>query len=257
MSLLRNARLVEALIGTVRRPGVLRRQLALTDALIVPSRLVLNAFGDYGIRPDRMHLIPHSIGVDISTTRHEIGHQIRFGFVGTVAPHKGVDLLCRAFARLGGDSTLSIHGPAPDARYLRRISRLLEARIRYDGAFDPSQADAVYDAFDVLVIPSVVPESFSLCAVEARARGLPVIASDIGALPERIRPGIDGLLVPPGDVHALESALRRLQDANEVRRLAAGVTSPPSMSSYLDDVEAVYERVARRRRTADVLRLRR
>jgi glycosyltransferase involved in cell wall biosynthesis len=68
----------------------------------------------------------------------------------------------------------------------------------------------IYDRADILIVPSRWNEPFGLVAVEAMARQLPVVASAVGGLTEILTDGVDGMLVPPGDEHALASALRQL-----------------------------------------------
>jgi glycosyltransferase involved in cell wall biosynthesis len=68
----------------------------------------------------------------------------------------------------------------------------------------------VYEASDVVVVPSTEPESFGLVAAEAMAAGLPVIASRIGALPEVVDHGRTGILVDPGEATSLLEAMRKL-----------------------------------------------
>ena len=245
-SLAMGGTLIPALAGTLRRPGVLRRQLACADALLAPSRFILEAFARFGIPGEKLRFVPHGTPLSITAGYPRPAGPVRFGFVGSVVPLKGVDVLCRAFARLAGASTLHIHGPAYDPEYLRRLRTLFGPRIRYEGPFAPDDAASVYGSLDVLVLPSLVDESFALTIAEAQACGLPVIGSRVGALPERIAHGRDGLLVPPGNARALGRALARLGDPTEVSRLAANVRPPRSMSSYADEVEGIYAGLASR-----------
>jgi glycosyltransferase involved in cell wall biosynthesis len=242
-SLARHGGLPSAFADALRRPAALRHQLELAGAVVAPSQFVIDEFIRFGTSPQKLRLLPHATELPRRVAPQAVGRPVRFGFVGAVAPHKGVDVLCRAFRGLEGGATLSIHGPGPNPGYLRRAVRSLGPNMRYEGPFDASEAASVYDSFDVLVVPSIVGESFSLTALEAQVRGLPVIASRIGALPERITSGRDGILVPPGDAHALGDAMRALQDPEEVRRLAAAITPPPPMSSYLVQLETIYQDV--------------
>jgi glycosyltransferase involved in cell wall biosynthesis len=68
------------------------------------------------------------------------------------------------------------------------------------------------------VVPSVWSEPMGLVAVEAMLAGRPVVASDVGGLRDLIRPGVTGLVVPPGDPSALAAALDRLLDDPDARR---------------------------------------
>jgi glycosyltransferase involved in cell wall biosynthesis len=81
---------------------------------------------------------------------------------------------------------------------------------------DNSQLPAVYSAADILVMPSL-QESFGLAAVESLACGTPVVGFDVGGIPDMVRPGVTGLLVPPKDVKALGDAIQFLLQNDELR----------------------------------------
>jgi glycosyltransferase involved in cell wall biosynthesis len=84
-----------------------------------------------------------------------------------------------------------------------------------------AEVGRVYEASDVVVVPSIEPEPFGLVAAEAMAAGLPVIASRIGALPEVVDDDCTGLLVDPGDATSLVAAMRELY-ASPLRREKMG-----------------------------------
>lgn len=248
----RRGRLVPAFAEALRGPAFLQRQLSLADRVVAPSKYVLQSFLEFGVDPASCHLLPHGSDIPPSNVPKRVEGPVRFGFVGPISRHKGVDVLCRAFRRLPGASTLSIYGPVLPGSDPARLMGPPTPRIRNKGVFEPHQAAAVYDSFDVLVAPSVVAESFSLTAIEAQARGLPVIASDIGALPERVMHGVNGLLVTPGDVSSLRAALHIFQDPHRVQRLSTGVRPPMPMATYIDGLESLYDDVLRRRSPAEM-----
>jgi 2-deoxystreptamine N-acetyl-D-glucosaminyltransferase/2-deoxystreptamine glucosyltransferase len=103
----------------------------------------------------------------------------------------------------------------------------------------------VLASLDVLVLPSVYEEMGSVLT-EAMAAGLPVVASDVGGIPEVVRHGETGLLVPPGDVDALAAALDRVVAEPGLRdRLAAGArarSADYSWPALAARVAAVYDR---------------
>ena len=128
-------------------------------------------------------------------------------FVGTVEPRKGIDVLLAAHAALRRqghpDLRLVVAGPPGWGE----TAPLEGPGVVAPGRIDEATLDALYRGAAGLAIPSR-SEGFGLPALEAMARGCPVVASDAGALPEVV--GDAGLLVPPGDADALAAALDRL-----------------------------------------------
>jgi 2-deoxystreptamine N-acetyl-D-glucosaminyltransferase/2-deoxystreptamine glucosyltransferase len=116
------------------------------------------------------------------------------------------------------------------------------------GFVEHSAVPAVLASLDVLVLPSAYEEMGSVL-VEAMASGLPVVASAVGGIPEVVRDGETGLLVPPGDVAALAGVLDRLAADPELRaRLAAGARARARDYAWprlAGEVAAVYRRVRR------------
>jgi len=151
--------------------------------------------------------------------------------VGALVPRKGYDVLVAALATLAdlpwrlviaGDRT---RDPATAQRLEADIVRAgLSARITLAGAVPDERLDALYDGADLFVLPSRY-EGYGMGFAAAIARGLPVIGTDAGAIPETV-PADAGILVPPDNVPALAAALYRLiTDARERGRLAAAARS--------------------------------
>jgi glycosyltransferase involved in cell wall biosynthesis len=150
---------------------------------------------------------------------------------GRATPEKGIDHLLRAFGTvmqsMGGRDAcerpaLVYLGDGPALDDLRRVRDSLAYRddVRLAGYVE--DAASIVGAADVAAVPSVWAEAFGLAALEPLARGVPVVASRAGGLPEVVRDGVDGLLVPPGDEHALAEALvRLLADPDERARMGA------------------------------------
>jgi glycosyltransferase involved in cell wall biosynthesis len=233
---------LHGLIGRhLERARFLRRQLALADLVIAPSRFLRDRFVGFGVAPGKLVVLPHA--AETQPLDGRIAERpVRFGFVGAVRPEKGVHVLCEAFSRVANGSTLAIHGPCEDEAYLAELAHL-DPRIHYEGGFDHRYVRDVFERFDVLVAPSLVAESFSLVALEAQAFGRPVIASRIGALPELVEDGKNGLLVPAGDVAALRAALRSLARPHEAERMARATRVPLAPGAHADRLEELYTAV--------------
>jgi glycosyltransferase involved in cell wall biosynthesis len=118
--------------------------------------------------------------------------------------------------------------------------------VHLSGFVEHTAVPAVLASLDVLVLPSAYEEMGSVLT-EALASGLPVVASDVGGIPEVVHHGVTGLLVPPGDVDALAAALDRLAaDAGLRARLAAGALARAAEYAWprlAARVASVYARV--------------
>ncbi|WP_134772038.1 glycosyltransferase [Ornithinimicrobium flavum] len=138
---------------------------------------------------------------------------VQVGYVGRLAPHKGVDVLLDA-AATQHELELTVVGAGPQEDELRGRADVpgLSERVRFAGSATPEQLPGLLREMDVLAVPSrTTPgwvEQFGRVVVEAMAAGVPVVASDSGALPEVV--GEAGLLVPEGDPVALGEALQRV-----------------------------------------------
>jgi glycosyltransferase involved in cell wall biosynthesis len=148
--------------------------------------------------------------------------EIVLGAVARLHPAKDHATLLRAFAAVlppHPDARLVLIGGGPRRAALERLARRLFAsapdRVRFDGEREADRD--LYGAFDVAVLPTR-REGFGLAALEAMAAGLPLAASRVGAIPEIVRDGENGLLIEPGSPAALATALARLVAEPGLRR---------------------------------------
>ena len=145
------------------------------------------------------------------------GSDLRVLAAANLIPEKGIEQLLRALAMVPA-ARLSIAGDGPQAAYLRTLSETLglSGRVKFLGLHDDI-ARLLQEA-DVFVHPATWAEAFGLTVAEAMAAGRAVVASRTGAVSELIVDGETGLLVPPGDVPALASALESLATQPEFRQ---------------------------------------
>ena len=156
------------------------------------------------------------------------GDSIRLLFVGFIRPEKGLEYLIRALPDIEAPTAiqLAIVGswdqfPHEHAR-LRRLAEQLgiQADVTWEGyaGFGADLFDQM-DRSDIMVLPSL-SEGTPRVLVEARARSLPVVSTNVGGIPSSVTHDEDGLLVPPADAGALASAVSRIiRDGNLRRRL--------------------------------------
>ncbi|MCP4028969.1 MAG: glycosyltransferase family 4 protein, partial [Sphingomonas sp.] len=125
-------------------------------------------------------------------------------------PYKGIAEFLELARRLP-ELHFVIAGDGSAAQQVRESAEIL-GNVKFCG---PLRDAALLEAIDgamCVVVPSLWPEAFGLTAVEAQARGVPVVASRIGGMTETVRDGIDGVLVPPGDVDALAEGVRAIAE---------------------------------------------
>ncbi len=134
-------------------------------------------------------------------------------YVGRLIRQKGVDDLLRAAATLGPQVPVEIAGDGPERPRLEQLARALSVRARFHGFVDPCTRDRLYQRAAVVCVPSRrlangLSEGAPLVICEARAHGLPVVASAVGGIPELCVDDPGATLVPPADPAALARALQ-------------------------------------------------
>lgn len=139
--------------------------------------------------------------------------------MGTLKPEKGFDLLLQAFSLVMRDHpewTLTIWGDGSERKRLepRRSELGLAEKVRLPGATRAPFSELARG--DLFVLSSIV-EGFPNALAEAMAVGLPVIATDVGAVQEIVRNDLNGIVVPAGDVPALAAAMNRLMADKRLR----------------------------------------
>jgi glycosyltransferase involved in cell wall biosynthesis len=175
-----------------------------------------------------------SPGTDAVPLSAASGSGSRLLSVGALTPVKGHDVLVEALARLPDPTwTWTCVGAALDVEHSAGLSSAVEAagladRVRWAGALTGAALEAAYESADLLVLPSR-HETFGMVAAEALARGVPVLAADVGGVREALGTTaageLPGMLVRPDDAPALAQSLRSWLTEPAVRsrlRAAAG-----------------------------------
>lgn len=195
--------------------AVVRRQIGTNiDVVVAPSRFMANRLMEWGVASENeIRVIRNAVTTGWLSPQADddsarANGEIRFLFLGQLETHKGVATLLEA-ARLAGTATthLSIAGRGE-----------LESWVQEewpDGYMGFLSGDERLEAFrhnDVLVIPSEWHDNCPLVILEAMARGMAIIGTRMGGIPEIISDGETGLLVPAGSPAALAEAMSRCRD---------------------------------------------
>lgn len=210
------------------RTHMFRHAVQQADALVCPSRFVADyTEATFGPLMAPLHVIGN--GVELVPPPPAPASRrpgLHIAFVGVVGPHKGAHVIVEALrlAQLPS-ARLTLFGP-PIEPYFREVIAAAESvanlEVHAYGAFEPPELPALLSDVDAVVIPSLVWESYSMVAHEALACGVPVIASRLGALPEAVRDGHNGLLFEPGSAVDLAAKLQMLTD-DVLRTLRDGI----------------------------------
>jgi glycosyltransferase involved in cell wall biosynthesis len=179
----------------------------------------------YSLPGDRVHVAEP--GVDAAPLSPGTKTGASLLCVAAIVPGKGHDVLLDALATVTDLSwdCLCVGSMERDPAFAESLRRRLsddrlEDRVRFEGPRAGADLDRSYQAADLLVLPSR-GETYGMVVTEALARGLPVVATDVGGVAETLGHGTGavrpGLLVPPEDPAALGEALRTWLDDPEVR----------------------------------------
>jgi glycosyltransferase involved in cell wall biosynthesis len=217
------------------------------DLLLAPTEFVRERTLEAGVRAGQLRLLTY--GVVGETRPRPGGPRPRLGFIGTVAPHKGVHVLIQAVRRLADlKLSLDVYGALTvHPAYVESLRQAAggDPRIRFRGSFPEGGQDAALAEIDALVVPSVWWENSPLILLEALAAGVPVVASRIGGVPELIEDGRSGRLVPPADDVALAAALGEVVTGRDLGGPLAALPMK-SVDAGARELLALYASVARR-----------
>jgi glycosyltransferase involved in cell wall biosynthesis len=230
----------------------LRAEVAAADVLLAPTA----GHGERLLRwlslQRPVTALPPGSEVALPPARRPLGERaataeqpLRAGVFGHLHPLKGVEVLLDAQAALRDPRALEVHvwGAAPEPAMDAALkARAADRRVVWHGRYAP--ADLGGAPIDVAVLPTLCAESYSFALDEACALGVPVLATDLGALADRRTDRME--LFPRGDARALAELLQRLMDEPARRERMARAPAPPrlAMSAHLAELLAIYERLA-------------
>lgn len=206
------------------------RRLAMQFSPGVPIDVIAN-----GIDATRFHSAPHPKSTSA----------IKLICVSRLIDRKGISYLLRALATLP-DCHLTLAGDGPKEPALRQLAKHLGLghRVRFRGYVPNEELCREYQKADLFVLPTLA-EAQGNVILEAMSCGLPVVATAVGGIPEMIEDGVNGYLVPPGDVPKLATAIAKLardpeqrlavREAN-LKKIAGKFSWPVNVDQY----ESVY-----------------
>lgn len=240
----------------------LNRLLSSAKIIISPSRRFIMESRFLKRYEDKVVIIPHGVNIDefeVSFPReickqklHLLSDEKVILFLGALAPYKGPDILLKAFGivlKHNSNIKLIFAGDGTLKEELKEIAQKagIDEHIRFVGFIKEKLKPMYFNIADIFVLPSTVTlEMFGIVNLEAMACSVPIIASEIGGIPDVIKDEENGLLVPPKDPEALAKAIIKLLN-NEELALKLGETGRKMVQQkykwniVAQETEKVYE----------------
>lgn len=232
-----------------QRHHIMRSAIARLDRIVTPSRWSREVLVRNGVAPDKITVVPHGVQPEVigSGCKTPSAGTLRFGYIGRITPVKGVDRLIRAFRRLPSQckATLVIYGAVSehDRDYFRACQALAKenANIRFGGPLERTQIAQAFTHIDVLVVPSVWHEVLGIVIQEALANKTPVIAADIGGIPDLVQHNVNGWLYPAFEEQALgETMYRCCVEPDRVAAARQRIGPPRTVQDEAQELLALY-----------------
>lgn len=235
-----------------RREEEVRRAWSALSHAIAPTRSLQNHFLRAGMPREKLSHLVYAFdeGPYRELPRAQPGTPKRFGFLGQFAPHKGMACLLEAVRELErlapeAEWELVFYGGASAGRHARYGEQVLAevrgGRVRLGKPFEPQEAPKILAGLSALVAPSEWDENAPLAVLQARAVGLPVIATDVPGISEVLRVPSQGRLVPVGDARALAQAMHAVVTGELRGPVEAGLAC--SLDEHLNELDRIYAEV--------------
>ena len=234
---------------------ITRKALKAAHAITATSQfLVKETIAFYPEAENKITHVPFGIPVDgIADSSNDRGEgPTEFIFAKQFLKNYAPDLVLAAFAEAVKQmppARLRMIGGGPMMGELKQLAASLKIsdRIAIENFLPPEAASEAIKSADIMVMPSY-NESFGVAALEAAFYGLPVIATNVGGIPEIIRHEHNGLLIQPGDQKGLTEAMIRLGNDVDLCRRMGEAGRQIAREQYdericLDKMEAVYRKV--------------
>jgi glycosyltransferase involved in cell wall biosynthesis len=165
-------------------------------------------------------------------------------YIGRLERIKGVDVLLRAAEQIP-EADLLIAGAGAEGMRLRKLAASLAVPVKFLGAVGAEEKFRLLAEANVFVLPSrVMPsgrtEGLPVTLLEAMQVGCPIVASRVGGVPEIVRDGVSGLLIPPEEPDSLSRAIRSCLEDRAAAHLRAERASSEVQAFHLGQVAETY-----------------
>ncbi len=215
------------------------------DMVVSPSNFLADLVKKYRFKRGNITVIPN--GIDTNSYRPFWNDKNYIVYFGRISPEKGVETLLNAYDNIGLERRrigLKIVGQGPQLDVLREKYKYVD----FTGYKKDEELKRIVEEASFVVIPSQWYENCSMSVLEAMAMGKPVIASNIGGLPEQVEDGKTGFLFEMGNVEELSQKIITLAKNKELRQTMGRRARQKAINEYSLEVHgrkllALYEKL--------------
>ena len=228
------------------RVRYLRETLKKLELLITPSRFMKQVFVDHGLPEDKIMVLPHGVKpVEVESKIKVEPGKISLLFMGVIMPHKGLHVLLKAFKKVDPTRVRLDCWGCPTTEhesYYADLQKQMEGwPVTFHGRYDNSALPQILSRADLLVVPSLWKETFSVVSHEAFTAGVPVAGPAIGVFPEIIHDGENGILFRVGDTNDLADKLNQIvAEPQLLQRFAKRMPAVKGVAEHAVEMEEIY-----------------
>ncbi len=224
------------------------KELKFADYIFVPSEIVKESL--IQLKIDEKKILKISYGIDTSKflpkSEYIKNEALKIIFVGSITWHKGIEILLKAVSDLKQkiNFELNLVGGMGDTE---EILEKYKGLYKYHSYIPNERLPAVYRENDIFVFPSLL-EGFAQVVLEAMVCGLPVIITENVGAKDCVRDGIDGFIIPPGDVYSLKEKIlyfyHNREKIEEMGKNAVSQARKYTWERYREKVREIIRRIS-------------
>ncbi len=238
------------------RYELFKNQLLFPEFVLSPSVYLKRRYESEGFR--EITVLPLGLNATGKAEKLPFNGTLRIGYLGNIERHKGLLLMLEEMGKIRelDHIEIDIYGKPKDPVYHAEVKKLAKRSLRGKVAFHGtyrSGADlkAILAKMHLMVFPSLWEENYPLVIREALLQGVPVVASNIGGVPEAIKDGVNGFLFNPYEEGALAGRISYiLSNPQILESITEGArnTEVESMEQHVAKVGDLYQRAFENRR---------
>jgi glycosyltransferase involved in cell wall biosynthesis/Tfp pilus assembly protein PilF/ubiquinone/menaquinone biosynthesis C-methylase UbiE/pyruvate-formate lyase-activating enzyme/dTDP-glucose pyrophosphorylase len=205
------------------------------DIVLAPSNYLAQKMKSFGFGKNIIKVSPLGLNPIKSERIERTSGNIKFCYLGTIHELKNAILLAESFRLVSGNARLIFWGNGQHD-CIEELKKTIkgDSRISYMGAYKPEDLPKIFSDIDTVILPSLI-ENYPLVAREALSAGVPVIASNVGGIPEIVSHKKNGILFNPNDKKELSGILQEIVDNPSI--ISRFKKNLPSIKTMKEDAQ--------------------